>query len=55
MEHILRDRRRSYGMCRSYGQRLTALVVLSLVWVSAMAQLRMNLGDDSPMRKLQIA
>ena len=38
MEHILRDRRRSYGMCRSYGQRLTALVVLSLVWVSAMAQ-----------------
>ena len=55
MEHILRDRRRSYGMCISYGQRLTALVVLSLVWVSAMAQLRMNLGDDSPMRKLQIA
>ena len=55
MEHILRDRRRSYGMSRSYGQRLTALVVLSLVWVSAMAQLRMNLGDDSPMRKLQIA
>lgn len=61
MEHILRDRRRSYGMsryygmCRSYGRRLTALVVLSLVWMSAMAQLRMNLGDDSPMRKLQIA
>ena len=61
MEHILRDRRRSYdmsrsyGMSRFYGQRLTALVVLSLVWVSAMAQLRMNLGDDSPMRKLQIA
>ena len=61
MEHILRDRRRSYDMSRSYGmsksycRRLTALVVLSLVWVSAMAQLRMNLGDDSPMRKLQIA
>lgn len=61
MEHILRDRRRSYdmsrfyNMSRSYGRRLTALVVLSLVWVSAMAQLRMNLGDDSPMRKLQIA
>ena len=55
MEHILRDRRRSYSMSRSYGQRLTALVVLSLVWASAMAQLRMNLGDDSPMRKLQIA
>ena len=55
MEHISRDRRRSYDMGRSYGMRLTALVVLSLVWVSAMAQLRMNLGDDSPMRKLQIA
>ena len=55
MEHILRDRRRFYDMSRSYGRRLTALVVLSLVWVSAMAQLRMNLGDDSPMRKLQIA
>lgn len=61
MKHILRDRRRYYGMSRSYdmsksyGRRLTALVVLSLVWVSAMAQLRMNLGDDSPMRKLQIA
>lgn len=55
MEHILRDRRRFYDMCRSYGRRLTALVVLSLVWMSAMAQLRMNLGDDSPMRKLQIA